>query len=91
MIVQRSGDWIAARVGDELVMMSAERGQYVGLTGVGARIWELVDSPQPIESICERLVDEFDVAPDVCRADVLEFLEDLAKQGAIAMNAPSAA
>jgi hypothetical protein len=44
-LVRRKGDWLSAMVGDELVMMSAERGNYLGLTPVGARIWELIEEP----------------------------------------------
>ncbi len=46
MMVRKQGDWLAAKVGDELVMMSAEKGNYIGLSEVGARIWELIETPQ---------------------------------------------
>jgi hypothetical protein len=36
MPVRKQGDWPAAEVGDELVMMSAEKGNYIGLSEVGA-------------------------------------------------------
>ena len=39
MMIHRDGDWLAAKVGDELVMMSATKGNYIGLSAVGARIW----------------------------------------------------
>ena len=45
MMVRKQGDWLAAKVGDELVMMSAEKGNYIGLSEVGARIWELIEEP----------------------------------------------
>ena len=28
MMVRKQGDWLAAKVGDELVMMSAEKGNF---------------------------------------------------------------
>ena len=31
MKIERKGDWLSAQVGDELVMMSAESGAYLGL------------------------------------------------------------
>ena len=52
MIVRKQGDWLSAKVGDELVMMSAEKGKYIGLSEVGARIWELIDMPQEIDAVC---------------------------------------
>jgi hypothetical protein len=86
MMVSRQGNWLAAKVGDELVMMSASSGNYVGLSEVGARVWELIETPQPIDVVCARLQTEFEVAPEVCRAEVEQFLSDLAGQGAIALS-----
>ena len=69
MMVRKQGDWLAAKVGDELVMMSAEKGNYIGLSEVGARIWELIDTPQDLDAVCAHLQNEFEVAPEVCRAE----------------------
>lgn len=91
MIVRRHGDWLSAKVGDELVMMSAEKGNYVGLSEVGARIWDILEAPSDLEAVCTRLRQEYDVAPDVCRAEVEIFLNELVKHGAIALDPPPAA
>ena len=91
MMVRKHGDWLAAKVGDELVMMSAEKGNYLGLSEVGTRIWELVEVPRTIEDLCAQLVTEFDVTDNVCRAEVETFLRDLEKHGAIALDPRPAA
>jgi hypothetical protein len=91
MVVRKQGDWLAAKVGDELVMMSAERGNYIGLSEVGARIWELLETPQDVNAVCARLQNEYDVTPDVCRAEVESFLNELVTHGAIALDPPPAA
>ena len=90
-IVKKQGDWLAAKVGEELVMMSAESGNYIGLSEVGTRIWELIETPQEFETICTRLEQEFEVAPETCRAEVEEFLNELVKHGAVALDPVSAA
>ena len=72
-------------------MMSAEKGNYIGSHEVGARIWELIDTPQEVDALCAQLAEEFDVAPDVCRAEVESFLNELVKHGAIALDPPPAA
>ena len=90
MKIVREGDWLTAMVGDELVMMSAKSGRYIGLSAVGARVWELIESPRDVESVCSELKQEFDVAPDLCRAEVDAFVRELAKHGAIALD-PAAA
>ena len=89
MMIRKQGDWLAAKVGDELMMMSAAKGNYLGLSVIGARIWELVDVPRTIDELCAQLVAEFDVAPDVCRAEVEAFLRDLEQHGAIAFDQPA--
>lgn len=90
-MVRRQGDWLSAKVGDELVMMSAEKGNYIGLSEVGARIWELMATPQDVEALCARLQDEFEVEPDVCRSEVETFVNELVKHGAAALDPPPAA
>jgi len=86
MMVRKQGDWLTAKVGDELVMMSAEKGNYIGLSEVGARIWDLIDTPQDIDAVCAQLQREYDVTPETCRAEVETFLNELVKHGAIALD-----
>jgi len=90
MIIRRQGDWLSAKVGDELVMMSAEKGNYIGLSEVGARIWEIIETPSEFEAVCSRLQQEYEVGPEVCRAEVGTFLDELVKHGAIALDPPPA-
>jgi len=91
MIVKKQGDWLAAKVGEELVMMSAEKGNYIGLSEVGTRIWELIETPQDFDSLCALLEQEFEVSPETCRAEVEQFLSELVKHGAVALDPPPAA
>ena len=85
MTVRRQGLWLSAQVGGEMVMMSTERGTYLGLSDIGARIWELIERPRSVDELCAELVKEFEVTDAVCRADVNALLNDLAAQGAVAL------
>jgi hypothetical protein len=91
MILRRNPGWLAARVGDEILMMSAEKGLYLGLDAVGARIWDLLESPRDTDEICAHLVREYVVAPGTCRAEVDVFIDQLATHGAIDRDATPAA
>ncbi len=86
MIKRRDG-WLAAKVGEEMVMMSAESGAYLGLNSVGARVWALLESPAELGHICAALSEEFDVTADGCRPEVEAFLADLEQRGAITRSA----
>lgn len=85
-IVVRKGDWLSATVDGELVMMNAETGNYITISRVGGRIWEMIEQSMTVDQICSRLVDEFDVAPEVCRADVQRFLDEMVDNKAITIE-----
>ena len=86
VMVKRQGDWLAAKVGDELVMMHAEKGNYIGLSKVGARIWQLLETPQDLDVLSLALQQEYDVTPEACSAEVRSFLDELVKLGAVALD-----
>lgn len=89
MIVHKQDGWLAARVGTEILMMSVERGLYLGLSEVGARIWELLDDCPDSAAICDRLESEFLVTRETCTAEVALFLDQLAAQGVVRCERPA--
>ena len=86
MLVRKQGDWLAAKIDEELVLMSAEKGKFVSINDVGTRIWELIEMPQDVGDICAILQKEFAVAPDVCRAEVEAFLNELTGHGVVTLD-----
>jgi hypothetical protein len=82
-VYERKDGWLAARVGDELVMMSAASGAYLGLNEVGARVWELIDAPRDLPDICDALAAEFETTPAACQPEVEAFLAELESRGAV--------
>ncbi|HEY1751705.1 MAG TPA: PqqD family peptide modification chaperone [Caulobacteraceae bacterium] len=86
MIVKRSGQWLSAPVGDDLVMMSADTGNYVTVSRIGRRIWELIEPPRSLEDLCAQLVREFEVEPEVCAAQMDRFLNEMAAYHAVELT-----
>ncbi|MBY0579592.1 MAG: PqqD family peptide modification chaperone [Burkholderiales bacterium] len=80
-LFQRSNDLLGAAVGEELLMMSIEKGSYFSLNSVGSRIWELLESPIGIDELAARLTEEYDVPFDTCRQEVEEFIKALRERG----------
>jgi hypothetical protein len=79
----RKEGWLSAHVGQELVMMSAGSGAYLGLNEVGARVWEIIDTPMELPQICAAVASEFATTPEACRPDVEAFLAELEARGAV--------
>lgn len=80
---RRRDGWLAAYVGEELVMMSAESGAYLGLNEVGAKVWEMIDQPKTLPDICTALASEFETTPQACQPEVEAFLTELEARGAV--------
>ncbi len=85
-MVRRNGDWLTASVSDDLVMMSVETGQYMGVSRIGRRVWELIGSPRTVEALCGQLVGEYKVEPEACRSDVEDFLREMVELKAIMID-----
>lgn len=79
----RHPDLIAARMDGDLVMMSIEQHEYYGVSGVGPRIWELLEQPATVEKIAATLCEEFEVEAATCRKDLLEFAQQLLDMGLV--------
>ena len=72
---------------DTIVMMDVDEGQYYELDPVGARIWALIEDPRPVAEICDALADEFEVDPDTCRDETLEFLQTASEHRIVQVQA----
>jgi hypothetical protein len=83
---RRKDGWLAAYVGEEMVMMSAESGAYLGLNDVGAKVWEIIDQPKALSDICEGLAREFETTPQACQPEVEAFLTELEARGAVVQS-----
>jgi hypothetical protein len=91
MFVRKRGDWLIAKVGDGRVMMSTEKVHHIGITEVGARIWELIETPQQVDAVCAQLRREYAVSPEARRAEVDWFLNELVENGAVTLEPQAAA
>lgn len=86
MIVQRQGEWLSAKIGGELVMMSVSDGRYIGITEVGARIWELIETPKTLDEICRQLWREYDVSLETCHGEVESFVNAMSGYNAVTLS-----
>lgn len=61
----------------DAVILNLSSGTYHGLNEVGTRVWHLLEEPRTVGWIRDRLVEEYDVDPDVCLRDLCALLEAL--------------
>ena len=84
--VVRHPDLVFAHMGDEVVMMSQDQGDYLGLNAVASLIWEMAESPRLVSEICTELQQHFQVAPERCEQDVLIFMQQMLEKNLVQLT-----
>jgi hypothetical protein len=82
-VIVAAAQQVSADLADEAVVLNLASGTYYGLNEVGARVWQLVQEPRTVTSICLVLVDEFDVTLEDCERDVLAILGEMRAQALV--------
>ncbi|RBI66255.1 hypothetical protein DQ400_14490 [Vreelandella sulfidaeris] len=78
-LLQRNPDMVAANLDGDLVMMNEKLGRYYGISGVGARAWELLETPASVDDLVNSICQEYDIDSETCYRDITQFAQDLMK------------
>lgn len=78
-LLKRNPDMIAANLDGDLVMMNEKLGRYYGISGVGARAWELLETPATIDDLVQTICQEYEIDTATCQQDITRFAQDLMK------------
>ena len=79
---------IAARMlGGEMMIMSATDSTFFTLNEVATVIWQAADGRTPLSEIINHAIcAQFDVEPEVARADAEEFISQLSQHGILLVS-----
>ncbi len=79
----RNNDTISGRLHDEIVMMDVEKGKYFAFNRVATSIWEILENPADLNTICAELQNEYNVDAIKCKLDAEKCLEDMLQRNLI--------
>ncbi|WP_066056218.1 lasso peptide biosynthesis PqqD family chaperone [Robertmurraya korlensis] len=82
-VLKQSGGTVVSLMGSETVMLCIENGKYYNLGEIGGVLWNYLEQPITISSLCKKLGDEYEVEHSQCEEQVLSFLNDLYKEGLV--------
>jgi hypothetical protein len=74
-------DVLISHLQEESVILNLDSERYYGLDDVGTRFLSVLTTSDSIETAYERLRQEYNVDPQVLRADLLALIENLIDQG----------
>jgi len=80
---QRSPTILATDMDGDLVMMNIERGEYVGLKGIGPRLWALLEQPGSVDDLVAVVTREYEIDDATCRRDIQGFLDQMIAKGMV--------
>lgn len=89
-VTARREDLVATELDGETIMMSIERGKFYGLDAVAGRVWALLWEPRQVSALVEGLLEEFEGERAEIEGDLLAFLNALAGEGMLAVEAAPA-
>jgi len=82
---------VSCDLGDEVVILSLQRGVYYGLDPVGAHIWKLLETPRRVSELRDEILAEYEVEPERCETDLLNLLNRLSEEELVEVQDEAAA
>jgi len=79
--LSRVQNLLSTELDQETVLMSIDAGAYYGLEGPARSIWEILETPLTFSVLVDRLVEEYQVSPETCAADLERFLSEMEREG----------
>ena len=79
--LSRSEEMLSTELDQETVLMNIDAGAYYGLAGPAQIIWEKLKTPLTFSALMDQLVEEYEIAPEVCASDLQAFLGKMEQEG----------
>lgn len=77
LMLSREADKISTELEGETVILDLASGVYSGLDAVGTSVWNILEQPTTFSDLCRKIMEEYEVDADACRADLLAFVKEL--------------
>ena len=78
-----SQDQVSCDLSGESAILNLKAGVYYGLNEVGTRIWKLIQEPKRVGELRDAILEEYEVEPDRCEADIIALLQAFMENGLI--------
>ncbi|MES2937495.1 MAG: PqqD family protein [Pseudomonadota bacterium] len=84
--VARSADVAARLIGGEMMIMSGRDASLFCLNETASVLWKAADGQADIDQIAALVCQQYDVAPDAAREDLLEVARELASHRLLVLS-----
>ncbi len=81
MYIANTKQFISSDLGDEMILMNLESGDYIALNGTSADIWKLAENEANMDTIIDRLMEQYEVDKEVCKIETIACVKKMAEKG----------
>lgn len=86
LLVSRREGMIEAEVDGELVALHVDKGTCYGFNPTATRIWALIEAPQRVSEIRDKLLEQYEIDSETCELQLMELLRELEQDGLIELT-----
>ena len=86
MVVKRRAGLLEAEVDGEIVGLHVEKGTCYGFNATATRVWSLIETPRTVGELRDSLLEEYEVEPAVCEAELADLLKELEADGLVELR-----
>jgi hypothetical protein len=87
-VLRRNSKILSTEVGEEIALMSIDRGRYYGLNRVATEIWTRLVEPTPAAELASALIQDYRGDAAQIESDVFDLIRQLAEEGLIDAQLP---
>jgi hypothetical protein len=80
IISRRKEGLLVSELGNEMVMMDIESGNYIGLNETAKAIWAMIEQPIKVDELIKQLLTRYEINYEECSADTFEYLNKMDEQ-----------
>ena len=84
--IVRSTRPVETTVGSEVVLMTLDSGECLGLGETGSDVWRLLEKPTHLDPLVASLSETYEAPPGVIEQDVIELLEEMLNRNLIELQ-----
>jgi len=85
-ILSLTDSQVSCDLSGQAVILQTKSGIYYSLDAVGSRVWQLLQSDITLKELECTILEEYDVAPEYLKEDILKLIEDFHSQGLIEIH-----
>lgn len=91
LVYERDASMVHRVIDDEVILVPVRQkvgdlGKIYTLNDTAGFIWGIIDGKRQVKEIVDLMVEEFDVAPETAKKDLVRFVDDLVRAGGLKLK-----